>query len=131
MGTNYPQYLAQSIAYTPWGAVSQLTNGAPGGGTGAQETYQYNNRLEVSQVQLATSNSGAGYTLGYNYSLPGGSTPPGCPVQAQGSGNNGSVIGYTYTGLREHVLQPLGALRVRRREPSGVCPGHRLRGRII
>ena len=39
----------------------------------------------------------ADFTLAYNYSLPGGATPPGCPVQAQGSGNNGSVIGYTYS----------------------------------
>ena len=50
------------------------------------------------EIQLGTSGSpGADFTLAYNYSLPGGATPPGCPVQAQGSGNNGSVIGYTYS----------------------------------
>jgi RHS repeat-associated protein len=29
--------------------------------------------------------------------LPGGSQPPGCPLVPAGSGNNGNVIGYTYT----------------------------------
>ncbi len=86
-------------AYTPWGALSGLTNGCAGSGcTNSQETYSYNNRMQPTQIQLGTSgNPGAYYTLGYNYSLPGGSTPPGCPVSASGSGNNGDVIGYTFT----------------------------------
>ena len=36
-------------------------------------------------------------TWAYNYALPGGATPPGCTATATGSGNNGNVIGYTYT----------------------------------
>ena len=91
--------LAQNITYTPFGALSSLQNGCVGTGcTNAQETYSYNNRLQASQIQLGVSgNTGEDYTLGYNYSLPGGATPPGCPVQAQGSGNNGNVIGYSYS----------------------------------
>ena len=95
----HPPVLAQNITYTPFGALSSLQNGCEGTGcTNTQETYSYNNRLEASQIQLgASGNPGADFTLAYNYSLPGGATTPGCPVQAQGSGNNGSVIGYTYS----------------------------------
>ena len=52
-------------------------------------------RYPATQIQLSGSPSG-GYTLAYNYYLPG-TTPTGCPVAASGSGDNGSVIGYTYT----------------------------------
>jgi RHS repeat-associated protein len=95
----HPPVLAQNITYTPFGGLSSLQNGCEGTGcTNTQETYSYNNRLQASEIQLGTSgNAGADYSLAYNYSLPGGTTPPGCPVQAQGSGNNGSVIGYTYS----------------------------------
>ncbi len=49
------------------------------------ETYSYNNRLQVSQIELGTSgNASADYNLTYNYYLPGGTTPPGCPVAAGG-----------------------------------------------
>ena len=97
--TQHPQDLAQSITYAPHGAVSTLLNGCAGSGcTPALETYSYNNRLQVSEIQLGTSaNASADYSLTHNYYLPGGNTPPGCPVTPSGSGNNGNVIGYTYT----------------------------------
>jgi len=62
-----------------------------------KETYTYNNRLQVSGIQLSTPQYPSAYSLTYNYSLPGGSQPPGCPLVPAGSGNNGNVIGYTYT----------------------------------
>jgi RHS repeat-associated protein len=96
--STHPPVLAQNITYTPWGAVAGLTNGCAGNScTATVESYTYNNRLQLSQIQLGTSgNSSAYYSLTYNYSLPG-STPTGCPVTPSGSGNNGDVIGYTYT----------------------------------
>ncbi|MBZ5563526.1 MAG: hypothetical protein LAP13_14035 [Acidobacteriia bacterium] len=91
--------LAQSISYTPFGATSTLVNGCAGTGcVQRQETYSYNKRLQVSGIELGTWSSPSNiYNLSYNYNLPGGTTPPGCPVTAAGSGNNGNVIGYTYT----------------------------------
>jgi RHS repeat-associated protein len=94
--TNHPQYLAQSITYTPWGAVSQLVNGAPGGGTGAQETYAYNNRLDPVMIELGTTgNATADYCLVYNYSL-GAANPTSCLPPSVAAGNNGNVVGYWY-----------------------------------
>ena len=94
----HPGTLA-AMTYGPLGVLSTLVDGCAGSGcTQAQETYSYNKRLQVTQIQLGnTSNPAANYTLSYNYYLPGGPTPPGCPLQAQGSGDNGNVIGYTYT----------------------------------
>jgi RHS repeat-associated protein len=92
-GANFPQTLAQNITYTPWGAVSQLQNGCtPSGGcTNAQETYDYNNRLQPVRIQLSTSNGNT--CLVYNYY--GGSNPTSCAVPSQGSAdNNGNVMGY-------------------------------------
>jgi RHS repeat-associated protein len=109
--SSHPQYLAQSISYTPWGAVSQLENGCvPSGCTPALETYTYNNRLQAAQIQLSGSPSG-GYTLAYNYYLPG-TTPTGCPVAAAGTGNNGNVIGYTYTDAVNNKAMSHSALYV-------------------
>ena len=102
----HPPVLAENMSYTPWGALSSLQNGCVGSGcTNVQETYAYNNRLQPTQIQLGTSgNAGAYYTLAYNYSLPGGTTPPGCPVSTSGSGNNGDVIGYTYTDADDSTM---------------------------
>jgi RHS repeat-associated protein len=92
----HPPALAQSITYTPWGALSTLVNGAPGGGTGAQETYQYNNRLQPVMIELGTTgNHTADYCLVYNY-YSGVSNPLGCTTPSQGTTNNGNVVGYRY-----------------------------------
>ncbi len=90
--SNHPQYLAKSISYTPWGAVSTLVNGAAGGGTGAQETYQYNQRLQPALIQLVTTdNPPEGYCLVYDYY---GSHPTRCSSPSEGTNNNGNVMGY-------------------------------------
>ena len=99
--TNLPQTLAQNITYTPWGAVSSLQNGCTPSGscTNAQETYQYNKRLQPWVISLAAA-SGAGYCLVYNYysswtpptTCPSaGSTPP-----TGNATDNGNVMGYWY-----------------------------------
>ena len=105
--SSHPANMAQNITYTPWGALSSLTNGCVGSGcTNTKETYSYNTRLQTSQIQLGTTgNPAAYYTLGYNYSLPGGSQPPACPINPSGaSGNNGNVIGYSYTDAVNSVM---------------------------
>jgi RHS repeat-associated protein len=97
--SNHPQTLANNITYAPHGAVATLTNGCTGTGcTPALETYTYNNRLRLSEIQLgvSSSNPAAYFSMAYNYYLPG-SAPTGCPVTPSGTGNNGNVIGYTYT----------------------------------
>ena len=104
---NHPANMAQNITYTAWGALSSLTNGCAGSGcTNTVETYSYNNRLQPDEIQLGTtSNLSSYYALSYNYSLPGGSQPPGCPVNPSGtSGNNGNVIGYTYADAVNSTL---------------------------
>ena len=110
----HPQYLAQNITYAPHGGVSTLLNGCAGSGcTQTQETYAYNNRLQTSQIELGTTgNPSAYFNLAYNYYLPGGTTPPGCPVSATGSGNNGNVIGYTYTDGVNNSTMSHSALNV-------------------
>ncbi len=96
--SSMPGILAQNIAYTPWGAVTSLQNGCvPAGScTNAQETYDYNNRLQPVRIQLGTAtNQSADYCLVYNYY--GGSNPSSCTVPTPGStGNNGNVMGYWY-----------------------------------
>jgi RHS repeat-associated protein len=92
----HPPALAQSITYTAWGALSTLVNGAPGGGTGAQETYQYNNRLQPVMIELGTTgNHTADYCLVYNY-YSGAWNPLSCTTPSQGTTNNGNVMGYWY-----------------------------------
>ena len=96
----HPPTLAQNITYTPWGALSGLQNGCVGTGcTQTQETYTYNKRLQPTQIQLGnTSNAGANYHLAYNYTWPTGQQMPnGCSLSSQPAGNNGNVMGYTYT----------------------------------
>jgi RHS repeat-associated protein len=97
--SSHPQYLAQSISYTPWGAVSQLENGCVGSGcTNAQETYQYTKRLQPWVISLAAA-SGAGSCLVYNY-YSGWTPPTSCPSPGSaaptGTTNNGNVMGYWY-----------------------------------
>jgi RHS repeat-associated protein len=95
---SYPQYPAQSITYTAFGAVSTLVNGCAGNGcTQVQETYNYNNRLQPVRIQLGTSSSNAAnYCLVYNY-YAGVANPTSCSIPAAAtSGNNGTVMGYLY-----------------------------------
>ncbi|MGH9396815.1 MAG: hypothetical protein ACRD18_08185, partial [Terriglobia bacterium] len=92
--STHPQYLAQNITYTPWGAESTLENGCAGSGcTNTLETYAYNNRLQPVMIELGnTSNPAADYCLVYNdYASLGNATS--CAAPAQGTGDNGSVMG--------------------------------------
>jgi len=79
--STHPQYLAQSISYTPWGAVSGLESGCAGTGcVNTQETYTYNNRLQPWMIQLGTStSSSADYCLVYNY-FSSYTPPSSCPA---------------------------------------------------
>ena len=54
---SYPQYLATSITYTPFGSIGTLVNGCvPSGScTQRQDSYDYNNRLQPVRIQLGTS----------------------------------------------------------------------------
>ena len=97
-----PQALAQNISYTPWGALSGLTDGCIGTGcTQIQETYTYNNRMQPWMLQVGNSeNSFANYCLVYNYYLGTWTPPTSCPstssVPTTGSDNNGNVTGLWY-----------------------------------
>jgi RHS repeat-associated protein len=105
--SSHPQYLAQNIAYTPWGAEQTLENGCAGSGcTNILETYAYNNRLQPVMIELGnTSNASANYCLVYNY-YAGPGEPTSCAAPAQGnSGNNGNVMGYYY---QDNVNPTLG-----------------------
>jgi RHS repeat-associated protein len=97
--STHPGILAQNITYKPWGALWTLTDGcAPAGSCAqAQETYSYNSRMQLTGIQVQnTSNQSNYYSLTYNYTYPGGQLP-GCSAPSQGTGNNGNVMGYTYT----------------------------------
>jgi RHS repeat-associated protein len=99
--TSHPQYLAENVTYTAWGAATQLEDGCVGSGcVNTFETYTYNNRLQPWMIQLGTSsNSYADYCLVYNY-FSSWTAPSNCPqpssVPTSGSGNNGNVMGYWY-----------------------------------
>ena len=83
---------------------------AGSGCTNSQETYSYNNRMQATEIQLGTSgNAGADYSLGYNYSLPGGTTPPGCPVSAVREREQRQRDWFYALGRGEQHEQPLGA----------------------
>jgi RHS repeat-associated protein len=103
--TTHPATLAfgsgsnNSILYTAWGAVSQLQNGCvPSGScTPSQETYFYNNRLQMAVAELGNNGThAADYCREYSYYV--GSVPSACSEQSSnwptGSNNNGNVGGY-------------------------------------
>jgi RHS repeat-associated protein len=108
-GPTYPATLASGpgggsnpIQYTPWGAVASLQNGcAPSGScAAAQESYAYNNRLQMVTAQL-TSGSYSSCRV-YNFyvsNLTGGvPNPTGCTTTPQqGTNNNGNVGGLYYS----------------------------------
>ena len=91
----HPQYLAQSVSYTAWGAISQLVNGCAGSGcTNAQETYEYNTLLQPAVIELGTpGNNAATFCFVYDYY---GAGPTGCSLPSPGTNNNGNVMGYWY-----------------------------------
>ena len=96
--STHPGTLA-TLTYAHSGALGTLVNGCAGSGcTQAQQTYDYNNRLQPVRIQLGTSsNSAANYCLVYNY-YAGVANPATCtnsPATAS-SGNNGNVMGYWY-----------------------------------
>ena len=54
--STHPATLAQNILYNAAGAVTSLQNGCVGSGcTTIQETYAYNNRLQMAMAELGTS----------------------------------------------------------------------------
>jgi YD repeat-containing protein len=99
--STHPPVLAQNITYTPWGAVSGLTNPCLGSGCWQMvETNTYNNRLQPWMMELGIpGNPSINYCLVYNY-FSTWTAPTSCPspssVPATGSGNNGNVMGYWY-----------------------------------
>ena len=102
-GTGQPQYLAQSISYTPWGAISQLENRCAGSGcVNTQETYTYNNRLQPWMIELGTtSNASCRITAWCTITFrsagrPLRAVPARAPVPTSGTANNGNVMGYWY-----------------------------------
>jgi YD repeat-containing protein len=78
--STHPSVIAQGVTYTPWGALSALTNGCVGSGcTNTQETYTYNNRMQPWMIELGTSaNNSANYCLVYNY-FSSWTPPTSCP----------------------------------------------------
>jgi len=88
--------LASGITYTAWGAINSLTNGcvvASGSCTQVLETYQYNNRMQPTMLELGKSgNNTADFCWVYNYYTSVGN-PTGCAAPSQGTGNNGNVVG--------------------------------------
>jgi len=99
----HPQYLVWNATYTPFGALATLTNGCVGTGqnqgcTQVQESYDYNNRLQVVRIRLGTAaNPAANYCLVYNYYYPSVGTPTSCTLPAQAAQNDdGLVDGYLY-----------------------------------
>jgi RHS repeat-associated protein len=96
--STHPGNLAQTITYTPWGAVHTFENGCAGSGcTNIRETDTYNNRLQPVMIELQkTSDNSHNYCLVYNY-YSGFGNPTGCAVPSQATtGNNGNVAGYWY-----------------------------------
>ncbi|MGH9404512.1 MAG: RHS repeat domain-containing protein [Terriglobia bacterium] len=68
----HPAILGQ-FTYTPWGAISTLTDGCTGTGcSGYIETYTYNNRLQPAMIQLGTASnlSSLSCEVYYYYSVP-------------------------------------------------------------
>jgi RHS repeat-associated protein len=97
----HPQYLAQSITYMPWGAVSKFVNGSAGSsGAPATETYMYDDRLQPWVIQLtAGTQQTTAQCLVYNYYANPNWTPPSsCPTSSQlpptGTTDNGNVMNY-------------------------------------
>lgn len=90
--------LAQNIHYAPQGAIASLRDGCAGSGcTQEQETYDYNNRLEIVRTQLGTSaNPNANACTVYNY-YSGLANPTTCSIPSQASsGNDGSEMGHYF-----------------------------------
>ncbi len=93
----HPAILGQ-FTYTPWGAISTLTDGCVGSCTGLVETYAYNNRLQPAVIELGTAaGSSSDYCeVYYYYSLPPTDFPTTCSAVTGSGGNNGDVQGYVY-----------------------------------
>ena len=68
---SYPQYLATSITYTPFGSIGTLVNGCvPSGScTQRQDSYDYNNRLQPVRIQLGTSSQQPGWRIHGGFSM--------------------------------------------------------------
>jgi RHS repeat-associated protein len=90
----YPQTLG-TFTYTPFGAVSTITDGCEptGNCTSAVENYYYNNRLQPYMIW--TTWPGVSDCVVLNY-YSGASNPTSCNTPSQTGGNNGNVMGYWY-----------------------------------
>ena len=107
-----PGTLAQNITYTAFGAVTGLQNGCVGSGcTNKQETYVYNNRLQMAVAEIGTSAThSADSCRVYNYYV-GVANATVCSESTwpTGTNNNGDVAGYYYkdnvnTGLSHAAI---------------------------
>lgn len=92
--STHPGTLSQNIKYAPQGVLAQLQNGCSGTGcTVRQESYDYNNRLQPTRIQLGTSGTPSANACHiYNYYPVANPTSCAIPSQAS-SGNNGSAMG--------------------------------------
>ena len=97
--STHPQYLAQNITYTSWGAESTLENGCAGSGcTDTVETYTYNQRLQPLTIGLGTSsNPFADYCLVYNW-YANSYSPNSCTPTPQGFGGDNDMLYNSYYG---------------------------------
>lgn len=96
--STHPGTLAQNIKYAPHGVMAQLQNGCVGTGcTQTEETYDYNNRLQTTRIQLGTAATpNANSCLVYNY-YSGVGNPTSCSIPSQAStGDDGSEISHYF-----------------------------------
>ena len=100
-GTGQPQYLAQSISYKPWGAVSptgERLRGQRRKRPGNLHLQQASRSPGQSSVGT-TANAAADYCLVYNY-YSSWTLPSSCPatsaVAPSGTTDNGNVMAYWY-----------------------------------
>ena len=102
--SKHPGNLIQSASYTPFGAVDTLVGGTVGGGKQWQEMHEYNNRLQPVRIQLGEPSSPAANSCQvYNYYSSLGNVTS-CTLPGQGTGNNGTTMGYFYQDTTNPTL---------------------------
>jgi RHS repeat-associated protein len=118
--STHPATLAQNILYNAAGDVTSLQNGCVGSGcTIIQETYFYNQRMQMAVAELGNSTThGADSCRVYNYYV-GATNVSACSelpsAWPTGNNNNGDVAGYYYvdnisTGLNHSAVYTYDAV---------------------
>jgi RHS repeat-associated protein len=97
--TSHPGTLAQNITYNAAGQITSLQNGCVGSQcTGLQETYFYNNHLQMAVAELGTSSTHAARSCRvYSYYVGAGASNCSESSWPTGTNNNGDVAGYYYS----------------------------------